>query len=122
VAVTNAPRDNAEQLLDSIGARRRFRGLVIGDELDHGKPDPLPSLVGLRIVGANGENCVAFEASRAGLNSAASAGIATIGMATGLELGQLLEAGATLAARDYTDPVMLEFIAERVGASETLGA
>lgn len=122
VAVTNAPRDNAEQLLDSIGARHRFKGLVIGDELEHGKPHPLPYLEGLRILGADGHNCVAFEDSRTGLKSATSAGIATIGMATGLEPAQLLEAGATLAARDYTDRQMLDFIAERVGASEALGA
>jgi phosphoglycolate phosphatase len=43
-------------------------------------------------------------------------------MATGLELAQLLEAGATLAARDYTDAAMLRFIAERVGASEALSS
>ncbi|MGV3576027.1 MAG: HAD family hydrolase [Devosia sp.] len=122
VAVTNAPRDNAEQLLNSIGARHRFKGLVIGDELEFGKPHPLPYLEGLKILGANAEKCVAFEDSRTGLKSATSAGIATIGMATGLELAQLLEAGATLAAQDYRDPQMLAFIAERVGAGEVLGA
>lgn len=116
VAVTNAPRANAEQLLDGIGARHRFKGLVIGDELQHGKPHPLPYLEGLRILGAVAGNCVAFEDSRTGLKSATSAGIATVGMATGLELSQLLEAGATLAARDYTDPAMLDFIAATVMA------
>jgi len=120
VAVTNAPRDNAEQLLNSIGARHRFKGLVIGDELEHGKPHPLPYLEGLRILGADAANCVAFEDSRTGLKSATSAGIATIGMATGLEPAQLVEAGATLAARDYRDAALLEFIAERVAASEAL--
>lgn len=122
VAVTNAPRANAELLLESIGARHRFKGLVIGDELAHGKPHPLPYLTGLQILGATAENCVAFEDSRTGIKSATSAGIATIGMATGLELPQLIEAGATLAARDYNDPKMLSFIAERVGATAPLPA
>lgn len=122
VAVTNAPRANAELLLESIGARHRFKGLVIGDELAHGKPHPLPYLTGLQILGATAENCVAFEDSRTGIKSATSAGIATIGMATGLELPQLIEAGATLAARDYNDPKMLSFIAERVGATASLPA
>lgn len=122
VAVTNAPRANAELLLESIGARHRFKGLVIGDELAHGKPHPLPYLTGLQILGATAENCVAFEDSRTGIKSATSAGIATIGMATGLELPQLIEAGATLAARDYNDPKMMSFIAERVGAVAPLPA
>jgi len=114
VAVTNAPRPNAEMLLDSIGARHRFRGLVIGDELAHGKPHPLPYLTGLDILGATAKHCVAFEDSRTGITSATSAGIATIGIATGLEPIQLVEAGAVLGARDYADLALLDFIIERV--------
>lgn len=116
IAVTNAPRPNADLLLDSIGARDRFKSVVIGDELAHGKPHPLPYLTGLGILEANPANCVAFEDSRTGIASATAAGIATIGIATGLEPAQLIEAGATLAARDYTDPALLDFIIARVMA------
>ena len=116
VAVTNAPRPNAEQLLQAIGVTHRFKGLVIGDELEHGKPHPLPYLTGLQILGANPENCVAFEDSRTGIKSATAAGIATVGLATGLEPEQLLEAGATIAVRDYRDPALLDFIKAKVMA------
>ncbi|PXA97383.1 haloacid dehalogenase [Nostoc sp. 3335mG] len=114
IAVTNAPRPNADLLLDSIGARGRFRDVVIGDELEHGKPHPLPYLEGLRLLGADPANSVAFEDSRTGIRSATSAGIATIGMATGLEPAQLVEAGAVLGARDYEDRTLLDFVAARV--------
>lgn len=114
VAVTNAPRPNADLLLDSIKVRHRFKAVVIGDELAHGKPHPLPYLEGLRILGAAAENAVAFEDSRTGIQSAKGAGIATVGIATGLEPNQLLEAGATLAARNYADAAVLEFIQARV--------
>ncbi|KKB76551.1 haloacid dehalogenase [Devosia soli] len=114
VAVTNAPRPNADLLLDSIGARHRFKDVVIGDELAYGKPHPLPYLKGLEILGARAEHCVAFEDSRTGLMSATAAGIATIGMATGLEPGQLTEAGASLAARDYSGAELLDFIKTKV--------
>jgi len=114
VAVTNAPRPNADLLLDSIGARHRFKGVVIGDELEFGKPHPLPYLTGLDILGAKAENCVAFEDSRTGIKSATAAGIATIGIATGLEPAQLLEAGANLAARDYTGADLIDFIKSKV--------
>jgi beta-phosphoglucomutase-like phosphatase (HAD superfamily) len=51
VAVTNAPRLNAEMLLSGLGIGGRFKILVIGDELPHGKPHPMPYLEGLRAVG-----------------------------------------------------------------------
>ncbi len=56
VAVTNAPRLNAELLLSGLGITHRFKAIVIGDELPHGKPHPLPYLEGLRFVGAKRAN------------------------------------------------------------------
>lgn len=114
VAVTNAPRANADLLLDAIGIRARFRHVVIGDELAHGKPHPLPYLEGLRRLGADPANSVAFEDSRTGIASATAAGITTAGMATGLAPGQLLEAGATVAAHDYRDAALLELVKTRL--------
>jgi beta-phosphoglucomutase-like phosphatase (HAD superfamily) len=114
VAVTNAPRANADMLIDSIGARHRFKGVIVGDELPHSKPHPMPYLEGLKLLGADAANCVAFEDSRTGIKSATSAGIATVGIATGLEPAQLVEAGATIAARDYEDAAVLDLIKAKV--------
>ena len=114
VAVTNAPRANAELLLGGIGLIERFSRLVIGEELAHGKPHPLPYLEGLRLTGGDPANSVAFEDSRTGIASATAAGIATVGMMTGLTAPQLLEAGASLAAPDYADPSLLAFVRERL--------
>ncbi len=61
VAVTNAPRLNAELLLSGLGITHRFKTLVIGDELPHGKPHPLPYQEGLRFVGASAAASIAFE-------------------------------------------------------------
>ena len=52
VAVTNAPRLNAEMLLSGLGIMDRFKVVVIGDELPHGKLHPMPYLEGLRAVNA----------------------------------------------------------------------
>ena len=49
VAVTNAPRLNAELLLSGLGITHRFKALVIGAELPHGKPHPLPYQEGLAL-------------------------------------------------------------------------
>ena len=61
VAVTNAPRLNAEMLLNGLGITHRFKAVVIGDELPHGKPHPLPYLEGLRITNGTADASVAFE-------------------------------------------------------------
>jgi HAD superfamily hydrolase (TIGR01509 family) len=111
VAVTNAPRLNAEMLLSGLGIADRFKVLVIGDELAHGKPHPMPYLEGLRAVGAAPEASVAFEDSRSGVQSASSAGIATVGIRTSLSHDDMVAAGAVMTANDFDDPKLLEFVA-----------
>lgn len=116
VAVTNAPRANADMLLESIRAQHRFRAVVVAEDLAHGKPHPLPYLEGLRLIDADPEHSVAFEDSRTGIASAVAARIMTIGMATGLAPEQLIAAGAAQAARDYTDTALLDAVQTRLGA------
>ena len=111
VAVTNAPRLNAEMLLSGLGIVDRFKVLVIGDELAQGKPHPMPYLEGLRAVGAAAETSVAFEDSRSGIRSASSAGIATVGIRTSLSHDDMAAAGAIMTARAFDDPELLRFVA-----------
>jgi HAD superfamily hydrolase (TIGR01509 family) len=111
VAVTNAPRLNAELLLSDLGIADRFKAVVIGDELAHGKPHPMPYLEGLRAVDATPKASVAFEDSRSGVQSASSAGIATVGIRTGLSHDDMVAAGAVMSAKDFDDPKLLEFVA-----------
>jgi HAD superfamily hydrolase (TIGR01509 family) len=111
VAVTNAPRPNAEMLLSGLGIADRFRVLVIGDELAEGKPHPMPYLEGLRAVGASAGTSLAFEDSRSGVRSASSAGIATIGIRTSLSHADMVAAGAVMTAKTFDDPELLHFVA-----------
>jgi HAD superfamily hydrolase (TIGR01509 family) len=110
VAVTNAPRLNAELLLSGLGLVERFKVLVIGDELAQGKPHPMPYLEGLRAVGAAAETSLAFEDSRSGVQSASAAGIPTIGIRTSLTHVDMVGAGAVMSAKDFDDPELLEFV------------
>jgi phosphoglycolate phosphatase len=113
VAVTNAPRLNAELLLSAIGITDRFKALVIGDELPHGKPHPMPYLEGMRAVNAAPNLALAFEDSRAGIQSASAAGIATIGIRTSLSHADMVAAGALMTARSFDDPELMK----RVGTT-----
>src|SRR5712671_484003 len=111
VAVTNAPRLNAEMLLSGLGIMHRFKAVVLGDQLPHGKPHPMPYLEGLRAVGAAADRSVAFEDSRSGIKSASAAGIATVGIRTSLSDADMIEAGAVLTARTFEDPELLRLVA-----------
>lgn len=111
VAVTNAPRLNAEMLLAGLGISDRFRRVVIGDELSHGKPHPMPYLEGLRAVNAAARFSVAFEDSRSGVLAASAAGIATIGIRTSLGHADLIEAGALATAENFDDPKLIDLVA-----------
>jgi HAD superfamily hydrolase (TIGR01509 family) len=110
-AVTNAPRLNAEMLLSGLGIVHRFKALVIGDELAHGKPHPMPYLEGLRAVSALPNLSLAFEDSRSGIQSASAAGIATIGIRTSLSHADMLAAGAVTTARSFDDPELVKLVA-----------
>lgn len=110
VAVTNAPRLNAEMLLSGLGIMHRFKALVIGDELAHGKPHPMPYLEGLRAASAAPDLSLAFEDSRSGVQSACAAGIATIGIRTSLGHGDMVAAGAVMTAKTFDDPELLKLV------------
>src|SRR6202171_6445900 len=111
VAVTNAPRLNAEMLLSGLGIMHRFKAVVIGDELPHGKPHPMPYLEGLRAVNAAPDQSLAFEDSRSGIQSASAAGIATIGIRTSLSHADMLAAGALATASSFDDPELVKLVA-----------
>jgi HAD superfamily hydrolase (TIGR01509 family) len=111
VAVTNAPRINAEMLLSGLGIMHRFKAVVIGDELPHGKPHPMPYLEGLRAVNAAPHLSVAFEDSRTGIKSASAAGIATVGIRTSLSHADMVDAGAFMTAKTYDDPELIKLVA-----------
>lgn len=115
VAVTNAPRLNAEMLLAGLGIMDRFKALMIGDELSHAKPHPLPYLEGLRAVNASASLSVAFEDSRSGIASASAAGIATVGIRSSLSHAELVAAGARLTVASFDDLDLMKMIAATMG-------
>jgi beta-phosphoglucomutase len=101
--VTNAPRANAEMMLKGLALDRRIATVVLGDELERAKPDPLPYATALARLGATAERALAFEDSLPGIRSASGAGIATYGIRTGHPDAVLLGAGAVGAIDDFTD-------------------
>jgi beta-phosphoglucomutase len=112
--VTNAPRANAEQVLAAIGLASRFPIVICGPELARGKPDPLPYLTGLERTGALAEKSMAFEDSLSGVKAAVAAGLTVIGLATSLDEGRLIGAGAAFVVANFHDPRIYRALEQRL--------
>jgi beta-phosphoglucomutase-like phosphatase (HAD superfamily) len=57
-----------------------------------------------------------------GVRAAAAAGLPVVGMTTTLDSRTLVEAGATFAASNFTDPRIFELIEARLSAGAEEGA
>ncbi|POA50811.1 MULTISPECIES: HAD family hydrolase [unclassified Pseudomonas] len=112
--VTNAPRANAEHMLQALGLSQRLPIVLVAEELPRAKPDPLPYLRGLQALDATAGQALAFEDSVPGLKAAVGAGICTFGLATSQRTETLLDAGAHRVIRDFDDPQLWAEIHRRL--------
>jgi HAD superfamily hydrolase (TIGR01509 family) len=120
--VTNAPISNAEFMLQVLGLVEQFPTVILGEELDRGKPDPLPYQVALDQLGVTATTALAFEDSPSGIRSAVGAGITTIGIATTHSPEELYAVGATLVIPDFADPRLIELIQRSLSPALTTSA
>jgi HAD superfamily hydrolase (TIGR01509 family) len=79
VMVTMSYRPLAEAVIASCPPGS-FAGLISGDEVSAGKPDPEPYLKGAALLGLDPAECVALEDSKPGLASAEAAGTIAVGV------------------------------------------
>ncbi|NEP08794.1 MAG: HAD family phosphatase [Symploca sp. SIO2C1] len=107
-AVSNAPRLNAEFILQTIKLDQTFEMVILADDLPVGKPEPLPYQEALRRFDLAADMAVVFEDSPSGIRSAVAAGITTIGVASTHEHSTLYDLGATLVIDDFTDERLLQ--------------
>jgi HAD superfamily hydrolase (TIGR01509 family) len=116
--VTNAPRANAELVLEALKIRSRFKAVVAGDEVESPKPHPMPYLRAAEAVGGDLARTVAFEDSGSGLASAKAAGLQVVGVASPLDENGLKAKGAALVIQDYRDPLLMGFLRRNLGLAE----
>lgn len=107
--VTNAPRSNAEFMLEVLELTAWFDPVIMAGELPRAKPDPLPYQEALRRLDCPAEAGVVFEDSTTGIRSAVSAGITTIGIASTHDPATLYALGASLVVPDFTDPRLRQY-------------
>ncbi len=101
--VTNAPRENAELVIDTIGFAKDFDALIIAPELPRGKPHPDPYLAALRALSLEPVQALAFEDSIPGITAARAAAVDVIAVATSGSAALLAAIGPALTIADLTD-------------------
>jgi beta-phosphoglucomutase family hydrolase len=106
---TSAEPENVEFLLEAAGLRPYFRAIVDGHQVHDPKPHPEIYLKAAELLGAVPRDCVAFEDSFAGIQSAQSAGMRVVGIrSTHDELP-----GVDLQIRDFDSPELEPWLASR---------
>jgi len=79
---TSAPTRNVDFVLDLLNLRACFDVIVDGPHVHKGKPDPEVYLLCAQKLGLDPQECVVFEDSLAGLESAIRAGCRAVGVST----------------------------------------
>ncbi|RZC69314.1 hypothetical protein C5167_032398 [Papaver somniferum] len=111
-AVTNAPKENAELALSSLGITEFFQAVVLGDECERAKPFPDPYLKGLKLLNASPDHTLVFEDSVSGTTAGVAAGLPVVALTTGNPEHLLREAGASLVIENYEDPKLWSVLEE----------
>jgi HAD superfamily hydrolase (TIGR01509 family) len=109
-AVTNAPRPNAELMLGAIGRLEWFDTIVIGDECERAKPDPMPYQLAMDRLGLVADECMVVEDSPSGAEAGVASGAWTVGILTSQPAEKLSKVGCKLLITDYTDARFLQVL------------
>jgi HAD superfamily hydrolase (TIGR01509 family) len=108
--VSNAPKENAEFMIQSLNVADYFPIVILGSDLPIGKPNPLPYLEALKRLGISASEAIAFEDSPSGIQSAVGAKIPVVGIASTHEPQGLKAEGAAIVVPDFADPRLMEWL------------
>jgi HAD superfamily hydrolase (TIGR01509 family) len=114
--VTNAPRLNADHMLDVLSLTKRFPVQITIDQVVRGKPDPLPYLTALERLGVRADEAVAFEDSPSGMKAAKAAGLFSFGVLTGLTAQEMRDVGADATIEDFHASALWDVLNRRAAA------
>jgi beta-phosphoglucomutase len=111
--VTNAPRENADLMIATLGLGEAFDVVVCGAELEHSKPHPAPYLAALATLGLDASHTLAIEDSTTGIAAARAANLDVVALATASTAASIAQSGAALTVADMTDPRLYALLEAR---------
>lgn len=98
---TAADITNADFTVDAINIRHYFDTIVTSDIVKEGKPSPAVYLKVAENLGVEPANCLVFEDTTSGIQSALSAGMKVIGITTGLTAAEINKQSVSMVIDDY---------------------
>jgi len=105
---TSAPRENVDFILDKTGIRGYFHEIIDSSMIKEGKPSPEIYLKAAEVLKMSPLNCIVFEDSFHGIESANRAGMKVIGVAT-THAAELLN-GTVKTIDDFNEITPLDLI------------
>jgi HAD superfamily hydrolase (TIGR01509 family) len=115
--VTNAPRENADLMVEVLGLGGAFDIEVSAAELARSKPHPDPYLAAVEALELDPRRTVAIEDSATGIAAAHAAGLAVVAMATGATAASIAATRTALVIADMTDARLYAFLQARLGVA-----
>ena len=95
-------------LLERVGLKHRFRGIVTGDEVLNGKPDPEIYRRAGKVLHHDASELLVVEDAASGVAGAKDAGMRCLGIASGSRASQLRLAGADLVVESLSDVTLAD--------------
>jgi len=108
---TSASTENVHQTLEKLKLQDFFHVIIDKNDVKRGKPDPEVYLTTLNRLGVRKDNCVVFEDSKAGVQSALGAGLRVVGISSSHTPKELLEEGVAMVIKDFTNLNLNEILA-----------
>ena len=101
---SSAPPENVDLVLDRLGVRDVLAGIVTGEDVTRGKPDPEVFVIAAQRAGVLPTRCVVVEDAVQGIEAARAAGMRSVGVvSTGRSADDLRDAGADLVVRSLRE-------------------
>lgn len=100
---SSAMSKNVEFVVDALELRGYFRLIVTGDEVTHPKPDPEIYLMAAGMLGLEPAQCLAFEDSFVGIDSAKRAGMKCVAIASTFPPEDLSRTPADLVVKSFEE-------------------
>jgi HAD superfamily hydrolase (TIGR01509 family) len=76
--VSGSTRESVTKSLETLGILDKFETLVCAGDYERSKPDPQPFLIAAERLGVAPEDCLVFEDTEMGIQSATAAGMASV--------------------------------------------
>ena len=100
---TMGDQDNIDFIFESLQLHSYFNSTTGGHEVSKGKPHPDIFLTAARKLGITPKDCLVFEDTHSGIESAKAAGMEVVGVSTMFDKKTLLNFGAVEVIQTYNE-------------------